>query len=475
MITAERKSNFITWMAAGISLLLVAGLFAAGKASLLRVAIPAGAALVALPLYLRRPIAYVQFTLWIWFLTPLVRRIVDLRMGYADQNLVLLAPFLVASIAGLTLFDRERAGNVHVAPFLLCIGGILYGFAVGMLLHPSGAVIYGLFNWLAPLLFGLHLYLRWPTYAEHKNAIEKTFVWGILVVGLYGIFQFVSPPSWDNFWLEMVEYTSINPNFGQPEPFAIRVWSTLNAPGPCADMLMAGLIIALVAKSKIRSASSLAGYLCFTLTLVRAAWLGWIVAFIYTAKATRSAALIRTVVVFVFAAVLLVPLAMSPAFSSISDRFASLSDISHDGSAQVRQEMYQKLAVEVERHPFGLGLNNSQEVDGFALDSSFLQMLFSLGWLGTALYLAGIVMLVLQKRQLFDKEDKFAAAMRGIQISLLLQSVAGNSFIGVVGCLFWIASCIYLCDENVATARSAAGEEWHANQVVLQSAILQSS
>src|ERR1700760_564516 len=128
MSTVERKSNFVTWMAGGISLLLVAGLFAAGKGPLLRVAIPAGAALVGLSLYLRRPVAYVQFTLWTWFLTPLVRRIVDFRIGYADQNLVLLAPFLVASIAGLTIFGRERAGNVKVAPFLLCSAGIVYGF-----------------------------------------------------------------------------------------------------------------------------------------------------------------------------------------------------------------------------------------------------------------------------------------------------------------------------------------------------------
>jgi hypothetical protein len=102
------------WLAAAASLLLVLALYAAGKGTLLRIAIPAGATLTGFALYLRRPIGYIHFTLWVWFLTPLVRRLVDWRVGFEDQNLVLLAPSLVSAIAGLTLVCERQSAVVQI-------------------------------------------------------------------------------------------------------------------------------------------------------------------------------------------------------------------------------------------------------------------------------------------------------------------------------------------------------------------------
>ncbi len=64
-------STVLIWLAAIASLLLAIALFAAGQGALLRIAIPAGATITALALYLRRPIGFIHFTLWTWFLTPL--------------------------------------------------------------------------------------------------------------------------------------------------------------------------------------------------------------------------------------------------------------------------------------------------------------------------------------------------------------------------------------------------------------------
>jgi hypothetical protein len=141
-------SASLVWVVAAASLLLVFTLGLAGRGALLRIAVAGGAALVGLALYFRRPVGYFHFTLWTWFLTPLVRRLVDWRVGFEDHNLVLLAPFLVSAIAGLTLMRERRANDtVRLFPFFLCMAGILYGFAVGLMrwrLHASASISPGL-------------------------------------------------------------------------------------------------------------------------------------------------------------------------------------------------------------------------------------------------------------------------------------------------------------------------------------------
>ena len=152
--------------------MVVAILWFAGSGHLLRLAVPAIATLFGLFLYVRRPVLYLQYVLWCWFLAPLARRVVDLRFGWMESNVVLLAPVLVSGIAGLTLLRRtERDGGAIPVAFVLCGAAILYGFVVGVLLHPSVETAYAFLNWLCPLLFGLHLYLNWPQYQQYRDAI----------------------------------------------------------------------------------------------------------------------------------------------------------------------------------------------------------------------------------------------------------------------------------------------------------------
>src|SRR5512142_1223158 len=102
---AKHRNQFdtLTWIFAVLSCMALLALFYAGKGSLLRIAVPMAASLIGLSLYFRRPAAYLSFALWCWLLTPVLRRIIDLRMWFADQNLVLLTPFLVSGIAILNL------------------------------------------------------------------------------------------------------------------------------------------------------------------------------------------------------------------------------------------------------------------------------------------------------------------------------------------------------------------------------------
>jgi hypothetical protein len=454
-------SASLIWVVAAASLLLVLVLYVAGKGAILRIAFPAGATLTGLVFYIRRPIGYVHFTLWTWFLTPLVRRMVDWRTGFEDHNLVLLAPVLVSAIAGLTLLrDRRLAEAVRLTPFFLCIAGILYGFAVGLLrwrLHASnatgaGEIVYGLFNWLAPLLFGLHLYIRWPMYEEHKRAIQKSFLWAVLVLGAYGIYQFVAPPVWDRFWLEHMLSDVGAEAFGRPEPFQVRIWSTLNSPGIFANVLMTGLLLLFSDRARIKPLAAGVGYSALLLTLVRTSWLGWLVGLAVLARSSKGRQIPRLLLSLVLLPVLVSPLMLDSHIASVvTDRLQTFQSGGQDDSIQDRAEEHQVLLTSLAADPFGEGLSNAESFHGYTMDSGLIQLLYGCGWIGSALFLSGIALCARGMPSGRNSPDLVAGAFRAVVAAMIVEQLSGNTFIGPSGAALWV--CIGLGLSSYQTER----------------------
>lgn len=427
-------------------LVALATLWFAGHGPLLRVAIPGVATVLGLFLYLRHPILYVQYVLWVWFLAPLVRRVVDLSFGWTDPNLILLAPLLVSAIAGLTLVRRnEHGAGGFPAVFVLCGTAISYGFLVGMLLHPSVETIYAFLNWLCPLLFGLHLYLSWPHYQEYSIAIRRTFLWAVLAVGAYGVYQFLNPPAWDVYWLENIRVGAPGSSFGVPEPLMVRVWSTINAPGPFANMMMVGLLLLFSVRSPLKLPAAAAGYISLLLSAVRSAWLGWVVGLFWILKDVSSRVVARIVLSIVLLLVCLVPVVTQPHLASvIGTRLESFSDLGHDESLGARAKMYRVLTSDALSDPFGQGLSNLEVARGIAIDSGLLTLVFSMGWLGSVLFAAGIFSLFLRKGLFFEKQDEFLSVCKAAMIAILAEVIGGNVFVSITGVLLWMLAGMYL-------------------------------
>ena len=67
-------------------------------AAFVRWALPAGVTLAAGYLVLRqRPGGYVSLCLWSFLLTPFLRRVVDVHVGYSQANVIMLTPYLATS------------------------------------------------------------------------------------------------------------------------------------------------------------------------------------------------------------------------------------------------------------------------------------------------------------------------------------------------------------------------------------------
>lgn len=422
---------------------------------MIRLAIPLLAVLVAVFLYVRRPSSYVGFSIWAWFLTPLVRRLVDWRLGWQEPNLILLAPLLVASVGGLSLIPMNRKAPTRLPPALLfCMAAVLYGFLVGMLSQPSAEGVFGLFNWLCPLLFAAHLVLDWRNYEANKKAVLNSFVLGAGVMGAYGIYQFFVAPPWDAFWLENISGGLIDPSFGRPEPMLMRTWSTMNAPGPFAGAMMVALLLTAVSSSKFRIPCSVLGYLSFLLSAVRAAWLGWIIGMVLLLGRANPKMLVRLMMaLLVFAACMIPVVRNSASFApGIQERIDTLTQLKGDDSFRERRDMYVVMIDKIAHKPFGIGLKNQEVVDNLAVDSGILATLLSLGWMGTALYLGGFLTLFLHTSRPVPK-DAFVYAGRAICISALAQYSGANIFVGFAGAFLWL--CV---------ASSVAATLWEQDQ-----------
>jgi hypothetical protein len=440
MVKTRSQFDALTWILVMFGCIAAAGLFHAGRGSLLRIAIPGCAFLVGVSLYFRRPGMFLGFALWSWLLTPLLRRLVDWRMGFTDQNLVLLTPFLVSGIAILDLRQLRRASGIRVAPFVLCGAAISYGFLVGMATHPSGEVIYGFVDWFSPMLLGLHLYIRWEQWGKNQAVIQKVALWGLLLIGIYGIVQFYCPPAWDVAWLEGLPGGIASSTFGRPEPQQIRVWSTLNAPGPFASVTVGLLLLIVTKRSRLKISAVAAGLYALMLSLVRTSWLTGLFGILYLAKNSNRKLFLK--VIFALGAFVLgVVLIANSSFSVpvIQDRLKTLGDLKNDESVRDRTRLYAGLSQEILENPVGIGLNNADFYKGYPLDSGPIRMLLNLGWLGTLFYAIGMVQAVLPLYLSKDRSSPWLLSSTAIISTYLLQLLSGLSFIGASGAMFWLA------------------------------------
>lgn len=431
------------WMAI-LGLILFSVLFiVAGAGKILNLAFPGGAFAVGIFLYFRYPILYLGFSWWMWFLTPLVRRLADYRSSFTDPSPILLAPYLVLLITLVTLGKHlpkiNRQGGL---PFILSFIGILYAYLVGLIQASPIEVTIALLEWLVPVLFGFHLFANWRNYPSYRQNIERTFVWGVLVMGIYGIIQYLVAPDWDGMWLTNTGMVSA----GSPEPLEIRVWSTMHSPGVFAVFMMVGLLMLLNKQGVLSRSASVIGYLTFLLTLVRGAWVMWFVGLLTHISFLKSNLQIRIIIIITVLALGVIPLTtVEPFAERINPRIETLFNLETDQSSDDRQDLYRQEIDSALTNVVGNGMKK-QEI----LDSGIIDILSSLGWFGGIFYLGGILLLILRLFQ--DARfnlDPFISIARAISFCSLVGLIFGRQQIGAPGVILWgflglgMAACKY--------------------------------
>jgi hypothetical protein len=411
-----------------LSVLLIAG----GAGRILNLAFPAGSLVVGVFLYFRYPILYLGFTWWIWFLTPLVRRLADWKSGFTDPSPILLAPYLVTFVMLVTLWKHLpkmlRQGGL---PFVLPAIGIFYSFCIGLVYRSPVQVGIALLDWLAPILLGFHLFVNWQNYPSYRQNLQRVFLWGVLVMGVYGVIQFLVLPDWDRLWLIQSGFTT----GGKPFPFRVNVWSTLNANRPFGTVMMAGLLLLTIhKKSGILGLPAIGtGYLSFFLTKKRTTWLTWLLGLLILSGSLKPKTQMRLIVTLCLTILLVIPLiTLEPFSETISSRLETFTNLEEDNSKNAREEIYQAFFDQALVSFVGTGIG------GQFYDSAILALLLDFGWGGMIFYMGGLLPAIVQICYYNGgRHDPFAGASRAITLSTFAQIPLGNPMIEIQGIILW--------------------------------------
>jgi hypothetical protein len=426
-----------SWALCGLLGFVSICLLAVNAGKILNYVFPPLAVAIALLFYTKKPIFYVGFTWWIWFLSPLVRRLADYRGGgFAEQSLVLLTPYLVTLISGMTLARSLKYRPLPDAtPFFICLSAVGYAYIMGLLNAPLFKASFVLLNWLTPMIFGYHLLASWRNYPSYAKNIEKVFFWCLIIAGSYGIYQYLVAPQWDCSWLISVDGGA--GGFGQALPQKIRVWSIMQGPGVFAAVMAACLILTTARLNIVTAPASVVGYLALLLTVVRSAWIAWAVGFFTVVLRLTPKAQGGILLSGIIIAALLIPLSGLEQFSElISGRLQTLSSLESDGSGQVRLSIYENAQSFITTNFLGTGFGS--EGSKIAFDSGILDILVNLGWIGSIPYLFGLFLLLQRILKLeVPRTDSFAASSRAVTLAIFCQMPFGSSMVGLPGLLLW--------------------------------------
>jgi hypothetical protein len=434
----------LRWPVALIAMLVVA-LFGAHAGGLLRLAYPLLA--VALGIYLEgtKPSRYVAFVVWLWAVSPLVRRLADVQAGFQDPSFIILTPYLVSAVGVGQRFVRAYVLRTRPLPktpaimvFLFAIAGAAVGLPIGVLTAPSRAALETL-NWVLPPMFGWYL-AAMPR--EDRRDIEAalctTLLDVALVAGAYGVWQFLSPQPWDAEWMLNSGMYSI----GFPEPFQVRVFSTMHAPGVLATVLVVPLTLWLAAPTAWRMPAACLGTAALLMSQVRAAWLAFAVAAVFVMVSLPGRLRLRLAVLVPLACLSLAPLLTSPDVSEVTvQRMVTITAPGQDQSALSRLAGHFAAFSYVTDHPLGGGIGFSDPELEYYIgmrDSVVVAALVQFGAIGAAIYGIGFVCLVALMWGYYRRaEDTNQIGLAAAALALLATAALGAVTAGPAGMVLW--------------------------------------
>jgi hypothetical protein len=426
-------------------------LIVAHQGKLLEVTFMPMAVAVSYWLYRRYPVHYVSMVCWLIFLTPEVRRFADFFNGAFNQtSIIMMTPFFAASLSGLSILNKYRyLGQRRAVPLVLMLIAIVYGYVLGVAQFGIMPATYALINWLQPIFIAWHLIVTWREYPTYRRVMTKTYVYGAILMGAYGIYQYVSPPPWVAFWLVQ---SGMETSSGKAVPFGMRICSTMNSTGPFALTMMFALLMLISAPGKAKFVAGIVGLPALMFTLVRTSWGGLIIGLVYPLAMLDSKSRFRLIMVAACVVGLCAPAVMIDEVSApLIKRLQTIQNIQDDNSFQARSGFYTNFSQIAERSFAGHGLGSTGIGAKLAsdpsqvlpvVDSGVVDVVWVLGWPGTLLYIGGVLMLLWRAfvTSLMRSGDRFAVSGVGAAISILAIMVMVDTLQGSSGMLFMIGT-----------------------------------
>jgi putative inorganic carbon (HCO3(-)) transporter len=417
----------------------------------------------------------ISVVLVLWAVMPEVRRLIDWRIGFNSIAVASIVPLIaLIPFAAVVLYRGDHAKyrrSIALCAWLWA-GGFGYAFIVGLAAGNGLAAIYSTMNFVLPMFFGLWVATLDVAPEALSDRVAAIALWIATALALYAVFQYVALPDWDKAWMQNAQILSI----GIPVPFQFRPFSTLNAPGPFADFLVAVLLLnlpRLKRPSWLQLVQIMLVVGVLVLTMVRTAWLAAVVGvFAYLLMSPNRAKnlAIFSLVGAVCALLVLnagVLLGNDQAGSDLTRRFQTLGDLQNDSSYNVRQAYFGDTLQTALSQPTGGGLGllgtaaklgSSQAVVDF--DNGYIARLTEMGYFGTACYLATLAAALVLSWRYWDgarrrgssREAAFGAAVFALQLTLAFGDTSSDHHNQFMGIFFWLSLAL-ICTRHEAIRR----------------------
>jgi len=457
-------ATWIGWSAVLLTLGFAVGLTLAHEGALLTIGFAPFCLALGVVLFRKYPRQYVFYSFSLWMFTPLVRRLADWQSSYHAASFIMLAPLLVSGLSGVTVFRRAgRLGSPALLPFTTILVLLGLAFLMGLAQNGAASAALGLLNWGAPILFAMHLLLRHRSAEEFEGALFDAMAWGVLGIGLYGLFQYFVAPQWDAFWMLQSGMTSI----GTPVPRKIRLFSTMNSPGPMAAMLVVGLLALLARGGTMRWVASGPGFVALLLSLGRAAWGGFLLGALVLISTSPPKRAFQYLAIGCVVIGLATPLLFfEPVSSVVLQRVNTLNAADQDVSLRARLELYRN-STSAAQSMLGSGLGASGAATRMAqdqatydqnsvIDSGLVELLMNFGLPGTAIFLVAVIV-ILSRAGLRARRHPSAGLAFSAATATFAQIAFGPIMSGVVGVVLYSLLALAISPRVRAPAKANVG------------------
>lgn len=390
------------------------------------------------------PGPHLQAALILFTFAPFVRRVVDLHVGYDQLGLMLIGPLLAILTPVVDLprqLQRHRVPEHVMWPLVIVAVSVVYAGTLSMAQGDWNNAASGMLKWLAPLLYAALLVVS----AEREELIKaaaSAFAFILPVMGVYAIYQYVDPADWDIYWMQSAPIPSI----GQPVPYGVRVYSTMNAPASFATFTATGLFLIGFSRRPWLALLAMPAALGLLLSLYRTAWISLAVSILFClcfAGTRRRAGMILVgIAVAVLLAVLLTPFG-----DIVAERLSTLSEGAKDGSAQERLEEFVTLWNLPDSSLFGRGftITDVGAAGAMPIDGMIIACWLSMGIMVGGFCLAALLWAIGNAVAVAFRDPAPEAVVIGaLALGALSQMPLANITSGEGGFLFWTFAVLLL-------------------------------
>jgi len=430
--------------------------------------IPAAGFMMGWYMKRRSRVHYITLVLWLFFLAPMVRRMIEYHLQAQTAAMVIATPIL-ACVAGMPTLRRLQIilSSVRLRSVVLIVATMVYAAVVGFLTHSPFGMVQELVTWVGPLAFALYLFDQREYLEEILSLVRNNFLFGILTMGLYGVYQYLVLAPWDAYWMENSSLSTI----GSPERMQVRVFSTMNAPQTLADFLIFGLLLCVSSTRKLRYTAMPLALMSLALTSSRSAWVGGAAGMLFAVFSLPAKRRIQIAFTLFGCIALMGVLTQIPEVDELlTARLSSFTNLKEDSSVNQRLASQQQAITMFLAKPFGNGFGGSGASEGgsgpsygvatiqgvYQNDNGIEQVTLTYGWAGSLVFIFGFATAVTAALRVSGTTDLMA--LKAGLISLVVQVPTMGIFPSATGMLLWVSIILCLATQELqATAPLYSG------------------